>query len=447
MRIYRHSLTWTIMFGVIALMFLRLPPMVAKQDAVVNTYSALVEVDALARQQYVEPIADDRLVEGAIRGMMLQLDPYSGYVSPEELPAFERHSRGQFSGVGIELGIQDGRLTVIAPIEGSPAARAGVMPGDLILSIDGKDLKRRSVFDVEGMLMGAVGTQVRVRLQHPVTSEPRELTLTRVALSLKTVRGFRRTADHRWDYMIDPQDGIGYIRVSDFRESTCTDFDKAIGQLDSGRLRGLILDLRFNPGGFMHQAIAMADRFLSDGVIVSTVTRRNAVDEYRAEADPSDLDIPVVVLMNSASASASEIVAGALQARKRATVVGERSFGKGSVQHLIHLVGQKAAIKLTVAYYRLPDNRIIHRTADNEDTDVWGILPDVDVRLSRDEVRQVQQSRRLLDMPSPEDSAAAVSPGDPSHDDHKQEITRDRQLEASLTLIRSYLNDRRTNAN
>ena len=447
MRIYRHSLTWTIMFGVIALMFLRLPQMVAKQDAVVNTYSALVEVDALARQQYVDPITDDRLVEGAIRGMMLQLDPYSGYISPEEWPAFERHSRGQFFGVGIELGMQDGRLTVIAPIEGSPAAQAGVQPGDLILSIDGKDLKRRSVFDVEGKLMGAVGTQVQVVILHPGAPEPRELTLTRVSLSLQTVRGFRRTANHHWDYLIDPQHGIGYIRVSDFREMTCSDFDKAIAELNNGPLRGLILDLRFNPGGFMHQAIAMADRFLRDGLIVSTVTRRNAVDEYRAEADPSDLNIPVVVLMNSASASASEIVAGALQARKRATIVGERSFGKGSVQHLIHLVGQQAAIKLTVAYYRLPDNRIIHRNTDNIDTQVWGILPDAEITLAPDELRRVQESRRLLDTLSPEESPRALNPADPPPDDHKLEILMDRQLDAALSVIRNRIDARRAIAN
>lgn len=445
------------MFGVIALMFLKLPPMAAQQDSVINTYSALVEVDALARQQFVDPVAGDRLVEGAIRGMMLQLDPYSGYISPDELPAFERRNRGRFCGVGVEVGVQDGRIVVIAPIEGSPAAHAGVLAGDFIVSMDGQDLKHRSVFEVEEMLVGAPGSQVWIEFQHPGAPATRELALTRVPVLLQTVRGFRRDADRNWDYLIDPQRGIAYIRVSNFHENTCTDLDMALGQLPAQHLRGLILDLRFNPGGFMHQAVAMADRFLSDGLIVSTVTRRNAVDEYRAEPDPTDLDVPVIVLMNSASASASEIVAGALQARRRVIVVGERSFGKGSVQHLIRLVGQKAAIKLTVAYYRLPDGRIIHRTQENAGTDAWGIRPDVEVALTPDEIHRIQESRRKLDLPAPErqvrrpalpdGSLQAYTAADPGSDSAAAELYMDRQIAAALALIRRRFDANHAQAN
>ncbi len=176
---HRHALTWVAIFGLIALMFLRLPPMMAKQDSVLNTYSALVEVDALARQQFVEAVDGDYLVEGAIRGMMLQLDPYSGYITPMELPAFERHNGGGYIGVGIEVGMQDNRPTVIAPIECSPAARVGVRPGDVILSINGQDLEGRSVFDVEEMLAGAPGTSVRLRVLHAGEREPEALTIVR----------------------------------------------------------------------------------------------------------------------------------------------------------------------------------------------------------------------------------------------------------------------------
>ena len=159
---HRHNLTWIAILGLIVLMFLRLPQMAARQDAVLNTYSALVEVDALAKQKYVEPIEDSRLVDGAIRGMLLTLDPYSGYIAPEELPAFERRAAGDYIGIGIEVGMKGGRLTVIAPIEGTPAAKAGVRAGDVIRSIDGHDIEALSVFDVEELLGGAPGTTVRL---------------------------------------------------------------------------------------------------------------------------------------------------------------------------------------------------------------------------------------------------------------------------------------------
>ncbi len=423
------------MFGVIALMFLKLPPMAAKQDSVINTYSALVEVDALARQQFVQAIRDDRLVEGAIRGLLLQLDPYSGYLSPEELPSFERRNRGHFDSVGIEVGFRDGNLVVIAPIEGSPAAREGVLAGDLLVSIDGNDLKHRSVFDVEEMLVGAQGTSVRVELQHPGDAMPRSLMLTRGPVSLASVHGFRRDEENRWDFWVDRPERIGYIRVSGFRENTCTDFDEVIRPLRSGGLRGLILDLRFNPGGFMHQAVALADRFLSDGLIVSTVTRRNAVDEYRAVPDAIDLDVPLVILINAASASSSEIVAGALQARGRAVIVGERSFGKGSVQHLIPLIGQKSAIKLTVAHYRLPDGRVIHRTADNAASDAWGVRPDIEVELTRDETLAIQESRRLIDAPAATINKRIVESAT-SSTAQSSSLVMDRQLAAAVRVLR-----------
>ena len=188
----RHGLIWIPIFVVIAILFFRLPQMAAMQDAVVNTYSALVEVDALAKQRFVEPIHDDRLVDGAIRGMLLQLDPYSGYIAPDQLPAFERRAEGDFIGIGIEVGFQNGRLTVIAPIEGSPAAAAGILPGDLILSIGGQDIEGLSVFDAEELLGGAAGTAVSLRVQHAGQPEPETLSVTRGPVNLHTVRGFRR---------------------------------------------------------------------------------------------------------------------------------------------------------------------------------------------------------------------------------------------------------------
>ncbi len=416
--VHRNGFTWVIVFGVIVLMFLQLPPMAAKQDSVVHTYSALVEVDALARQQFVEVITDDRLVDGAIRGMMLKLDPYSGYISSEELPWFERRNRGDFIGVGLELGVAAGQITVIAPVEGSPAARAGVLPGDTVLSVDGRSLEGRSVFDVEEMLVGPPGSRVTLSVRHAGERDPVTVDVVRGLVHLKTVRGVRRDAAGGCDYLIDPQAGIGYVRVSNFRENTMSDFDAALRELLDRGARALILDLRFNPGGLMQQAIAMADRFLPNGLIVSTVTRHRAVEEYAATEEGTLSNLQLVILINGSSASAAEIVAGALQARGRAVLVGERSFGKGSVQHLIHLKGHQAAVKLTVAYYRLPDGRIIHRSDANSHTDSWGVRPDVEVILTDEEVHALRERNR-------------------SEGDERIDPNTDRQLLAALNLARN----------
>lgn len=424
--VHKHGITWVVVFGVIMLMFLRLPPMAATQDAVVHTYSALVEVDALAKQQYVESILDDRLVDGAIRGMMLQLDPYSGYISPEELPAFERRSRGDFSGVGLELGARGGQIVVIAPVEGSAAARAGVQAGDVIESVDRRSLEGRSVFDVEEMLNGDAGTRVTLEVRRADQGNAKSLTLTRGPVHLKTVRGLRReSSGGRWDYMLDAAAGVAYLRVSNFRENTMADFDAALREVLDAGAKSLILDLRFNPGGLMQPAVVMADRFLESGLIVSTVTRLRAVEEYTAVPEGTVRNIRLVILINGGSASSAEIVAGSLQARKRATIVGERSFGKGSVQHLIRLRGHEAAVKLTVAYYRLPDGRVIHRTATNADSDSWGIKPDEVVMLDDAEREAIRASRNAVDSLS----ASNEGGGETVH-----EIIRDRQLEAAVRL-------------
>ena len=396
--IHRHTLTWVAILGLIVLMFLRLPAMVAKQDSLMNVYGPLVEVDALCRQEYVQPIRDGRLVEGAIRGMMLRLDPYSGYIAPHEMAAFERRSRGDHTGVGIEVGYRSGRLEVIAPIEGSPAALAGVRPGDSLLTLDGIDLEGRSVFDVEELLVGSPGSTVSVRLLHKGEDRPVELTLRRDRVHVATVRGFSRNEDNGWDYWIDRDHRIGYLRITSFHINTMEDFNNVLASLQRIGLRGLILDLRYNPGGIMHVAIDMVDRFVADGSILATVTRRRSIDEFRANATGTLTELPLAVLINGGSASSSEIVSGALQARGRAVIIGTRSFGKGSVQHVIHLTGHEAAIKLTTAYYKLPDGRIIHRTPKSTDADSWGVIPDIVVNLTPEEESALRERRRALDL-------------------------------------------------
>ncbi len=427
----KHSLTWIAIIVVITTMFLKLPPMVAKQDAVLRTYGALVEVDALARQKYVEPVLDDRLVHGAIRGMMMQLDPYSGYIAPNELPAFERRNDGEYIGIGVELGYRDGHLEVVAPIEESPAALAGILAGDTLLAIDGRDVEGYSVFDVEELLAGPPGSSVRLEVLHPGDAQAHEIDVIRGAVTMTTVRGFARDTEGNWIYLIDEQKGIGYIRISSFLGSTMREFDAVTAQLLRHDRSNLILDLRFNPGGIMKQAIAMVDRFIDGGSIVSTVNRRNAVHDYRARPRTPLANVGLVVLVNGATASAAEIVAGALQDHGRAKIIGQRTFGKGCVQHMIYLTEHAAAVSLTTAYYRLPNGRIIHRTPKNRDSDHWGVTPDREVYLSESEVRAIAERRREIDRRN-----VALSPSGPAAD---SEVYRDPQLRDALALLRQAL--------
>ena len=291
------------------------------------------------------------------------------------------------------------------------------------------------MFDVERLLAGAPGSSVTLRLRHPTETDARTLTIVRGPVSLRTVRGFARAENGAWRYLIDPVHRIGYIRISNFLESTTRDFDIALGELLDERVRGLILDVRFNPGGVLHEAVDLVDRFVDDGIILTTVTRHRAVQTYHATQRATTIGIPLVLLINGASASAAEIVAGSLQSHGRATIIGRRSFGKGSVQHLIQLKEHPAAVRLTTAYYRLPDGRVIHRTKANAHGNAWGILPDIEVILNNDEAHAIQQSRSALDvafsnMPfSPNDSVSDTPP-------QRLEILRDRQLLEALSHLR-----------
>ncbi len=373
---------WVCIVVIIATMFYRITPMVAEQDSVYRTYAPLVEVDALIQRWYVQPPRDRRLLDGAIRGMLRDLDPYSGYVSPDEMDDFLHRNRGRYTGIGLELGIANGHITVIAPLDGGPAENAGIQPGDLLLAVDQLLTEDLSVFDVEGLLTGDPGSTVEIRLRHPTTSRETTLEITRDSVDRTAVRGFRRrtharAADGEWDHMIDPRRRIAYIRVARFGEGMIDDFDTALQDVTQRRAAALIIDLRSNPGGVMHQAIALADRFLDHGIILTTVTRRQAVDTYTATPQNTVTHLPLAILIDAGSASSAEIVAGALQDHHRALIVGERSFGKGTVQNFFELGDGLAGIKLTVAHYRLPAGRIIHKTPQNAPTDQWGVTPDI----------------------------------------------------------------------
>jgi len=310
------------------------------------------------RSAYVQEIDDKTLINYAIRGMLAGLDPHSAYLSADDYNVLQQNTEGGFGGLGIEVGEEDGYIKVVTPIDDSPAARAGIMPGDLIVEINGRPVRDMLVNDAVEQLRGEPGSTVRITLMRENEPEPIDLTLTREVITASSVR-------HN---MLEP--GYAYLRISQFRVNTGEETLKALADIkaDNGPLKGLILDLRNNPGGVLQASVEVADAFLAEGQIVYTDGRFADSDSnfYATPEDPSE-GVPLVVLINTGSASAAEIVAGALQDHGRAVIMGTRSFGKGSVQTVLPLNNERA-IKLTTSLYFTPDGRSIQ---------AFGIVPDI----------------------------------------------------------------------
>lgn len=307
---------------------------------------------------YVEPIDDKTLLENAIKGMLSNLDPHSAYLDPESFRDLQESTTGEFGGLGIEVGMEDGFVKVVAPIDDTPAARAGIEAGDLIVKIDGQATKGLSMMEAVDLMRGKAGTKVTLTLVRD-GGTPFDVELTRAVIKVKSVRA----------QLLEPN--YGYLRITQFQVNTGSEVAKALGNLrkeNGAPLRGLVMDLRNNPGGVLQSAVEVADHFLRDGLIVYT-QGRIPNSELRFSADPADASegVPLVVLINGGSASASEIVAGALQDHKRGVVMGTDSFGKGSVQTVLPLNNDRA-LKLTTALYYTPSGRSIQ---------AQGIVPDI----------------------------------------------------------------------
>lgn len=398
----KQNLVWMGVIVAIMAVFYWLTPRVAQQDAVVRTYAPLVEVEATIRQHFVEPVEEQQLVNGAIRGMVFQLDPYSRYIAPDEMDAFERSLTANYDGIGVTIGMQQGQITVIAPTEQSPAAEAGILAGDEILAVDDQSTRGLSVFDVNAQLVGKPGSKVTLTIRRPGTNHTEDIEVTRGSVAIQPIKGVCRVVDggkESWDFMLDREEGIGYIRVADFRENTELEFGRALAALSGQGVHAIIVDLRFNGGGLLPQAAAMVDHFVAEGDIVSIKSRKNTMQRYRAKREGTFEDVRLAVLVNGSSASSAEIVAGSLQDFGRAIIVGSRSFGKGSVQRerRFRVDGRRAALRLTEGYYVLPSGRVIHRSPRNATTDEWGVVPDVVVPLTEAERQEIQRRRRELD--------------------------------------------------
>jgi len=314
------------------------------------------------RTDYVEKPDDGKLVESAINGMLTGLDPHSSYMDAKSFRDMQVQTRGEFGGLGIEVTMEDGLIKVVAPIDETPAAKAGVMANDFITHIDDEAVQGLTLNQAVDKMRGPVNTKIKLKIMRKGQDKPLELTLTRDVIRVLSVRSHSEGDD------------VGYIRITQFNEQATTGLKKAIADLtaqDGDKIKGFILDLRNNPGGLLDQAISVSNAFLNRGEIVST-RGRNADETQRFTARPGDLTKgkPVIVLINGGSASASEIVAGALQDHKRAIMVGTRSFGKGSVQTIIPLGSGNGALRLTTARYFTPSGRSIQAK---------GIVPDIEV--------------------------------------------------------------------
>ena len=372
------------------------------------------------KASYVEPVDDKTLLENAIKGMLSNLDPHSSYLGPEDFRDLQESTSGEFGGIGIEVGIEDDYVKIVSPIDDTPASKAGIEAGDLIVKIDSQVAKGMTMMEVVEKLRGKPGSTVVLTIVRN-EGKPFEVELVRAAIQVKSVKS----------QMLE--DGYGYLRISQFQVNTGDEIDKALAKLkkDNGgkKLNGLVLDLRNNPGGVLQAAVEVSDHFLKKGRIVYT-KGRIANSELSFSANPADASegVPLVVLINGGSASASEIVAGALQDHKRAILMGTESFGKGSVQTVLPLNNDRA-LKITTALYFTPNGRSIQ---------AQGIVPDIEVTRAKVTREQIGQGYKEADLAGhlgngnggadkPSGKKAKVAPR-PQDDDY--------QLSQALTLLK-----------
>jgi carboxyl-terminal processing protease len=314
---------------------------------------------SIVQQNYVEEPDNEEIIRGAIQGMLRSLDPHSSFMDPDMYKEMQIDTAGEFQGVGITIGIRDGILTVIAPIDDTPAFRAGIQAGDKIVRVEGKPTKEMSLMEAVKLMRGPKGTDVTITIVRTGSSEPIDFTITRDVIPLISAK------------VKDIDDDVGYIRVTQFQKDTKEEFEEALKKIKEEKgdaLKGIIIDLRNNPGGLLMSAIDIANKFVDSGAIVSTKGRlKNQNYSYNADSKISEPEYPMVVLVNGGSASASEIVAGALQDHKKAIIIGTKTFGKGSVQ-TIYRLNDGSGMRVTTAKYYTPSGRSIQNT---------GIEPDI----------------------------------------------------------------------
>ncbi len=417
-RYKRNMVRWiALVVGTVGVLFWAISPIGSTVPP--QTYEKLkifTDVVSIVQRNYAEDVESEEIIYSAIRGMLQGLDPHSSFMTPENYKEMQVETRGSFGGIGIEIGIRDEMLTVIAPLEDTPAFRAGIKAGDKIIKIEDKFTKGMTLFDAVKLMRGKRGTDITISIMRKGFKNPQPYTITRDVIKIKSVK-FREL-----------EDGFGYIRIAQFKEKTSSEVEEALKKLGSrdGRLKGLILDLRNDPGGLLTKAVEVADKFLTSGLIVYTKGRVVNQDmKFEAKEEGTHPDYPVIVLVNGGSASASEIVAGALQDQNRAIILGTQTFGKGSVQTIIPL-SDGTAIKLTTSKYYTPSGKAIQAK---------GIEPDIIVG---EEIRHIKEK----------DLAGHLEAEGKDLDEHKKKIrvnegslgkdVEDIQLKRALDYLKSW---------
>ncbi len=399
----------------------RSPKVSALSSDVYEDLKIFTDVLGLLQKEYVEETNSKDLVYGAVKGMLETLDPHSGFMPPSVYKEMQEETKGRFEGLGIEITLKESVLTVVSPIEDTPAFRAGIQAGDQILKIDGESTKNLTLMDSVKRLRGPRGTKVTITIMREGFSKPREFTLTRDVIPVRSVR---------YELM---EKQYGYIRLSQFQEKTEGELDKAIKALESeskGAIKGMILDLRNNPGGLLDQAVKVSDRFIESGLIVSMEGRREDQKmKFYAHPQGTIPRYPLVVLVNGGSASASEIVAGAVQDHGRGILVGTQTFGKGSVQTIFPMK-DGSGLRLTTARYFTPNGRSIQAK---------GILPDVIVKPAPPEEEKTVQPPKP---PAEKDLERHLMDNKEKEKTKKEEVKEkkpsDPQLERALELLKSW---------
>ena len=435
----RRNLVWILAIVTISLICWQ-PAQSATEDENYALFRTFVDTLEQVERNYVKPVDRRELFEGALRGIMETLDPYSNYISEEELQQFTTHVEQKFGGIGIQISLDEDtrQLTVMSPLVGTPAYNAGVLAGDKIIAIEGESTKGITLEDAVKKLKGDPDTKVTITVLHETKEgmliEPEEITITRAIIHIETVLGDTRKEDASWDFMLDKENKIGYVRLMAFSKETAGELRKAIEELQGQEMKGLILDLRSNPGGLLTSAIEISDMFVSEGTIVSTEGRNHEARTWTANRRGTLEDFPMVVLVNQFSASASEIVSACLQDHNRAVIVGERTWGKGSVQNVIQLEGGRSALKLTTASYQRPSGKNIHRFKDAKEEDEWGVMPNEGylVKYDVDELRNYFKNRRDRDVVRNGDAA-------PQNGEEPDAKFIDRQMSKALEYLTGQL--------
>jgi carboxyl-terminal processing protease len=381
----------------------------------------------IVQDNYVEKTDSKKLMYGAINGMLRELDPHSSFMKPEDYKELQIETKGKFGGLGIEITLRDGILTVVAPLEDTPADKAGIRAGDQIIKIDEEPTQDMTLMEAVQKMRGPKGTKVKLTVIRKGEKKPLEFDLVRAEISIRSVKS----------RSLEP--GYGYVRITSFQSGTASDLRKALEQLEgeSAPLQGLVLDLRNDPGGLLDQAVEVSDEFLEEGLIVYTGGRLdNQQMRFEAHKNSRPHNYPIVVLVNAGSASASEIVAGALQDQKRAIILGEQTFGKGSVQTVIPL-NDGSAIRLTTSLYYTPSGRSIQAKGITPDITVKRELPDKEGDDDNDEARRVREKDLPRHMENRKNETESAKPNGSELETHKM-IEDDNQLRRALDILKSY---------